>query len=106
MLYFAPYLQSLFLTFQSILAVQTEKWFLLAFPTSTKADSSLISNACRIHLLSGLLTKTFLFQLVSLEGDGINSTTVIFRKKKMMELQRLLFCFKQSQPEIQLPVRF
>lgn len=104
MLYFAPYLQSLFLTFQSTLAVQTEKWFILAFPTSTMADSSLISNAFRIHLMSGLLTKTFLFQLVSLEGDGINSTTVIFRKK-IMELQRLPFCFKQSQSEIQLPAR-
>lgn len=46
------------------------------------ADSSLISNTCRMHLVTGLLTTAFLFQLVSLEGDGINSTTVIFRKKK------------------------
>lgn len=34
----------------------------------------------------------FLFQLVSLEGDGINSITVIFRKTDRSS--KATFCFK------------
>jgi len=63
--------------------MQTDKLFLLVSSASIVADSGLISNVCKIYLLSGDKSPhRFLFQLVSLEGDGINSITVIFIKNQ------------------------
>lgn len=87
------FLDFLFLPFQIILAMQTDKWFFFVSPTSIVADSGLISTVCKIYLVSGLLIhRDFFFNLFS--WKVMESMLLLLFSEKMIEVQRLLFCFK------------
>lgn len=83
----------LFLPFSSILAMQTDKLFLLVSPASTVADSGLISNVCKMYLVSKLLIhRDFFFRLFP--WKVMESILLVLFSEKLLEVQRLLFRFK------------